>query len=282
MTLRWERRAPASGPEEVRARHQANRAGWNQGAARYSETLDDTLAFLRAGGSNLHPVERANLGELRSWCRTAVHLQCASGKDTLSLWNEGVARVVGVDISDVHIDNARRLSAALEAPAEWHRCDVLDVPHQLDGSADLVYSGRGALCWIHDLDGWMAVAARVLRPGGVLHVLDDHPVTWLFDADASELSPDPDIDYLEYAEASWGWGPTYIGELGVTAAELAEKHERLWPLSAVVMSAIGAGLAVERLGEHREGYWERFPNLPPDQLRRIPQTFSLLARRPEA
>ena len=93
---------------------------------------------------------------------------------------------------------------------------------------------------------------------------------------------DPDIDYLEYAEASWGWGPTYIGELGVTAAELAEKHERLWPLSAVVMSAIGAGLAVERLGEHREGYWERFPNLPPDQLSRIPQTFSLLARRPEA
>jgi len=118
MTLRWERRTPASGPDEVRARHQANRAGWNQGAARYSETLDDTVAFLRAGGSNLHPVERANLADLRSWCSTAVHLQCASGNATLSLWNEGAARVVGVDISDVAIENARRHSTALGAPAE--------------------------------------------------------------------------------------------------------------------------------------------------------------------
>jgi len=48
------------------------------------------------GGSNLHPIERANLGDLRPWCRAAIHLQCASGRDTLSLWNEGAGRVVGV------------------------------------------------------------------------------------------------------------------------------------------------------------------------------------------
>jgi hypothetical protein len=68
--------------------------------------LEDTLAFLRAGGSNLHPIERTNLGDLRAWCTTAIHLQCASGCDTLSLWNEGVTRVIGIDISDLHIANA--------------------------------------------------------------------------------------------------------------------------------------------------------------------------------
>ena len=95
--------------------------------------FEETLAFLQAGGSSLHPIERANLGDLRTWCGTAIHLQCASGRDTLSLWNEGVAQVIGVDIADVHIANAQRLSAALGAPATWYRCDVLETPSALDG-----------------------------------------------------------------------------------------------------------------------------------------------------
>ena len=182
--------APAADAAEVRARHDANRAAWNEGAARYTEEIEETIAFLRSGGSNLHPVERANLGDLAAWCRMAIHLQCASGRDTLSLWNEGVSQVVGVDISDVHIANARRISAALAAPATWYRCDVLDTPHELDGTADLVYTGRGALCWLHDLNGWAAVIARLLKPGGLFHVFDDHPVNWLFEQDTEDLVAD--------------------------------------------------------------------------------------------
>jgi hypothetical protein len=61
------------------------RAAWNQGAREYTGRLDDAIQFLRAGRGNLQSVERADLGDLRTWCRSAVHLQCASGKDTLSL-----------------------------------------------------------------------------------------------------------------------------------------------------------------------------------------------------
>src|SRR5512146_3287535 len=77
---------------EVRARHEANRAGWNEGAIHYTHHIQETIAFLRAGGSNLHPIERRNLvgrlGDFYTWCKTAIHLQCASGRDTLSLWVE--------------------------------------------------------------------------------------------------------------------------------------------------------------------------------------------------
>jgi SAM-dependent methyltransferase len=119
-----------------------------------------------------------------------VHLQCASGKDTLSLWIEGVEKVVGIDISDVHIANARQLSEATGcSTVRWYRCDVLDTPQDLDGTADLVYSGRGAMFWVHDLDAWMSVVARLL-PGGVLHLLDDHPMVWLFDEEADHLKVD--------------------------------------------------------------------------------------------
>ena len=109
---------PARDAEDVRARHEDNRRAWNEGATRYTSELEETIAFIRGGGSNLHPIERANLGDLRPWCAVAIHLQCASGRDTLSLWNEGAGRVVGVDISDVHIANARLLTEAVGAPGD--------------------------------------------------------------------------------------------------------------------------------------------------------------------
>ena len=228
----FEPRALAPTPAEVKARHEANRAAWNEGAVRYTEEIAETIAFLAAGKSNLHPVERANLGDLAAWCRRAIHLQCASGRDTLSLWNEGVPQVVGVDISDVHIANARRISETLGAPAAWYRCDILDTPHELDGTADLVYTGRGALGWLHDLDGWAAVIARLLKPGGILSVFDDHPVTWLFEPETETLVA-TGYDYFTHSDSSRGWPSTYIGDLGVPEAEQALKYERLWPVSTV-------------------------------------------------
>ena len=112
---------------EVRQFHQHNRESWNEAAEGYAAKIDDTIAFLRAGGSNLHPLERANLGSLGEWCESAIHLQCASGRDTLSLWNEGVSRVAGIDISDAQIANARSTRRARYPPRKlggllggWH------------------------------------------------------------------------------------------------------------------------------------------------------------------
>jgi SAM-dependent methyltransferase len=273
------REPPAESEREVRARHEANRCAWNQGATEYRRQFEETLAFLRAGGSNLHPVERANLGDLGTWCDSAIHLQCASGRDTLSLWNEGVKRVAGVDISDLHIENARRLSDALGAPATWYRCDVLDTPRELDGTAGLVYTGRGAVCWIHDLAGWARVAYRLLRPGGVFHIFDSHPAIALFDLDAETLVP-TGYDYFEHGEENRGWGSNYLGDLGLPLAEHAPKHERQWTLGAMFQALRDAGLVIDRLGEHREQYYDEFPRLRPDLRATLPLTFSIMARRP--
>jgi SAM-dependent methyltransferase len=267
---------------EVRRRHESNRIAWNEGAVHYTETLEWAIEQLRSRNSNLHPIERRNLarlGELRDWCKLAVHLQCASGRDTLSLWLEGVPAVVGVDISDVHIDNARKMSAAVDAPATWHCCDILDTPHSVDGTADLVYTGRGAICWLQDLDLWAAVVFRLLKPGGVFHILDDHPVSWLFDADAPELRYSG-TSYFGTAESSKGWPDTYIGELAIPLEEQARKYERLWTISEIHNALVRAGLVIEYLGEHTDPYWDIFINLPPEQQGKIPLTFSILARRP--
>ena len=184
--------------------------------------------------------------------------------------------MVGVDISDVHIANARRISEALGAPATWYRCDILDTPHELDGTADLVYTGRGALGWLHDLDGWAAVIARLLKPGGTVSVFDDHPVNWLFEHGDRDVGCD---------------GLRLLYPQRLVAGVAGDLHRRpgragggaggqiRTPLAVVcVFGALrGAGLVVEHFGEHREEYWDSFPKLKPELKARIPMTFSMLA-----
>lgn len=271
--------------------HESNRAGWNEGAARYLEQVERDIERLRAGHKNLCPPELDLLRDLGAWCRRAIHLQCAGGLDTLSLWRHGAAEVVGVDISDVMIECARRKSEALGAPATWYRCDVLDTPRELDGTADLVYTGRGALTWIQDLGAWAAVVARLLAPGGRLYVFETHPITWIFDPEAPtvklcEADPnDPELGpfmsyFSERASVSRGWSPQYIGELDRPRSALSAKFERQWTIGALLNALIGAGLLLERFEEHPDRFWQDFPNMPAEIADRFPHSFSLLMLRP--
>ena len=94
----------------MRAMHAANRLAWDEAAERYEGWFDEAVELIRSGGCNLYPVEQDLIGDLRGRCRRAIHLQCAGGRDTLSLWNLGAAEVVGVDFSPRMLDLARRLT----------------------------------------------------------------------------------------------------------------------------------------------------------------------------
>lgn len=265
----------------IQEMHLSNRAAWNEAAAHYADSLDEQIQFLRNGGTSFEPPEYPYLRYLGDWCGRAIHLQCAGGTDTLSLWNLGAKEVVGVDISDDMIAVARAKSDALNAPATWLCCDILDTPHELDGTADLVYTGRGALNWLHDMDGWAAVVSRLLAPGGRLYVFDGHPLTWVWDPEASELRLDPIYgDYFQTAaQANQGWGPTYVGELAKPKEELSRKYESQKTFSQILSPLLQAGLRLERLEEHAETYWDQFPNLPKEMVAKLPNTFSLLMRK---
>jgi SAM-dependent methyltransferase len=264
-------------------RHENNRKAWNEAAAAYRRDLEEGIAFLRGGGQNFCAAERPFLDRLLP-CDLAIHLQCAGGTDTLSLWNAGARRVIGIDLSEAMLAVAAEKSAALQAPAEWVHADVLEVPGRLDGTADLVYTGRGATNWLMDLEGWAHTVARLLKPGGHLFLFEGHPVTWLFAPDAPELRLDPEPPYGHYfseeVSEGAGWPATYVGDLLTDTAALSPKHEHQWTIAQTVNAVIGAGLVVESLGEYAENYWDMYPNWPDDLRARIPQTFTLLARRP--
>ena len=277
----WPRPLPGDA-QDVARWHSDNRAAWSQAAAHYTENRERALARLKEGEGAIHPVEATNLstrGLLRDWCRLAIHLQCASGYDTLSLLQAGARRVIGVDIAEEHTANARWTAEALGADAEFHCADVLDPPAVLDGRADLVYTGRGAINWVADIEAWAAVVARLLVPGGVLHLFDDHPFTWLVDQRDGDLVL-TGHDYHGTAVSARGWTSEYIGDLGLAEEDLAVMHERLWRISDVVNALVGAGLVIERVGEHPDAYWDNLSTVGQATRRRLPMTFSVMARMP--
>lgn len=269
-------------PEEladVAAMHDSNRAAWDEAAERYERWLPEAIELIRGGGTNLLPPELEAIGDLHGRCPRAIHLQCAGGRDTLSLWNLGADEVVGVDFSPRMLELAKRLSDAVAAPARWIQADVLDAPHELDGTADLLYTGRGSLVWLQDLDAWASVLERLLAPDGRLVLFEGHPIEWLFDADGDGRWIATDYDYFAGAEASKGWAPEYIDHLSIPEPDQAWKFARSWTLGEVVTAIAGAGLRIERVAEHPTDWWGGHADVRPEDRGRIPLSYSVIARR---
>ena len=259
--------------------HAANRAAWDEAAERYEGWFDEAVALIRAGGTNLFGVETALIGDLHGRCDRAIHLQCAAGRDTLSLWNHGAEEVVGIDFSPRMLELAARLTEATGAPARWVLSDVLDTPAELDGTADLVYTGRGSLIWLQDLDAWAAVIARLLSPTGRFVLFEGHPAEWLFDAGPDGRWIATDYDYFGGPEASRGWAPEYIDRLSIADPDLSVKFARAWTLGEVVTALLGADLRLEELAEYPIDWWGGHADVRDDERGRIPLSFSVTGRK---
>lgn len=272
---------PATPSEQADPRwmHAANREAWDEAAERYEGWLTEAVDLIRSGGTNLFGAEVELIGDLHGRCRRAIHLQCAAGRDTLSLWNLGADEVVGVDFSPRMLELAVRLTDATGAPARWIRSDVLETPHELDGTGDLVYTGRGSLIWLHDLDAWAAVIARLLSPTGRFVLFEGHPVEWLFDADEDGHWIATDYDYFGGVEASRGWAPEYIDRLSIDDADQSWKFARAWTLGEVITALLGADLRLERVTEHPIDWWGGHADVRPEERGRVPLSFSVVGTR---
>jgi SAM-dependent methyltransferase len=265
---------------DVAAMHAATRDAWDEAAERYERWLDEAIALIRGGGTNLFGAEIELIGDLHGRCRRAIHLQCAGGRDTLSLWNLGADEVVGVDFSPRMLELAARLTEATGAPARWVLSDVLETPHWLDGTGDLVYTGRGSLIWLQDLDAWAAVVARLLSADARFVLFEGHPAEWLFDVDADGHWVATDYDYFSGPEASKGWEPGYIDRLSIDEGDQSWKFARSWTLGEVITALLGAGLRLERVTEHPIDWWGGHGDVRAEERGRIPLSFSVLARGP--
>jgi 2-polyprenyl-3-methyl-5-hydroxy-6-metoxy-1,4-benzoquinol methylase len=226
---------------------EANRRHWDEIAPihRDSAFYAEHLAELRAGGSRLHALEAAEVGDVRG--KSLLHLQCHFGLDSLS-WARLGATVTGIDFSVQAIAAAQGLASELGLTARFVVSDVYDLPSKLEGQFDIVFTSYGAITWLPDMERWARVAARFVKPGGFLYVAEFHPMFQVLDDAAGLTGPRLAYPYFESE-------PPVRSEVDGTYADLgAHVTNQLnfcFPhsLGEIVTSVIEAGLRLDFLHE---------------------------------
>lgn len=261
--------------------HETARAWDVVARAKYRAEFDDHVALLRAGRHNLLEAEAVTLVPLLPGSHV-IHLQCSHGLDTLGLLNAGAESVLGIDISAEMISQARETAAAVKFPGEFLSSDVVDAPEELTGTADIVYTGRGAVPWILDLTAWAATVCRLLRPGGHLFLFEGHPLDALWERDADHPVLRADVSYFGDGAREHPGFPSEVvrRELGEGHPKLRERH---WRPGEVIDELLHAGLSLLHFREYSTQFWDQFPKWPTSVRDSLPHSYSVLARRdPEA
>lgn len=254
---------------------EANRRNWD--ARTPVHVASEFYDVHNADADRLAPFEWAELGDVAGL--RIAHLQCHLGTDTRCLARAG-ARMTGLDFSDASVAAARELAGDLDI--SYVRADVHDAVAELGGGFDVVYTGKGSLMWLPDLDRWAAVVRDLLKPGGRLYLVEFHPLAWMLDGDFQLVGNYLDEAVTNDSARTYTDGPALAGDDTVT-------YQWNHALGTVVTALNKAGLRVTELHEHPLLAWEQWPGMVRDDTSgwwrlpahrpRIPLTYSLTAVR---
>jgi SAM-dependent methyltransferase len=266
-------------------RIEANRRHWDEVAPLHAASEFYDVAGFKAGRVAVEPFEIEEVGSVDGL--DLVHLQCHFGLDTLSWAREG-AIVTGVDFAPQALATAHALADELGIDARWVESAVYDLPQNLDGLFDIVFTSYGVLSWMPDVARWAKCVAHFVKPGGTFYIAEFHPVSFIFD-DATGVD-DLVVRYPYFPPAEplkWDGEGTYA----VSAPGLQHRDTYNWPytIGDVVTSLIGAGLRIEFLHEFPFSTYQFLPithRLPDGTVRltkhdgSVPLLFSIKATKP--
>ena len=220
-----------------------NKRAWEYGTYDY---------WVRESGT---PRERARniqqnpAGALRKYARyfdqfdgIRVANICGScGKKAVPLALLG-AEVTIFDLSEENRRYALELAREAGTCIGYEVCNVLEIDlDRWQAQFDVVFFEGGILHYFHDLDAFMTVMHRLLRPGGRMICSDFHPYTKI--ADILQFGqPTPGYFFDDVFE-----GPMpHAGGNADAPACLYRKYT----ISQIINSVIGCGFTLRRFDEH--------------------------------
>ncbi len=266
---------------------EANRRHWDEIVPIHATSEFYDVEGFRMGRLTLGSVEQEELGDVRG--KSLLHLQCHFGLDTLS-WARKGALVTGIDFSPHAIETAQALAREAGIDARFLVSDLYGLPERLDGQFDIVFTSKGVLCWLPDIEGWARVAEHFVRPGGTFYMVEFHPFAQVFD-DAPK-GRDLRVRYRYFHTDE----PERFEEDGTYAdlsahVESQVTYEWRHTLGDVVSALVDAGLRIEFLHEFPFCTFQLFPFMEPIDGRNmrltkhdgsIPLLYSIKATKPEA
>ena len=226
---------------------EANRKHWNEVAPIHTGAISYDVPGFKAGKSSLNSVEREEVGDVQG--KTLLHLQCQFGLDTLCWAREG-AVVTGIDFSESAINQARELAKECGIASRFLVSDVYDLPDNLDGQFDIVFTSGGVLWWLPDLTRWAQIASSFVRPGGTFYIAEFHPFASVFDD-----APDVDDLYVKYPYFSTPDQPLRFDKehaYALRSVELVSREAEHVDFERLHVQALPA-CRLDRVGMERDG-----------------------------
>lgn len=235
------------------------------------------------------PFEWRDLGLLEG--RKVLHLQCHLGTETMAFALKG-ARTTGLDFSTVSLQEAQRVTRAVGLSIEYVHADVYHAVEAVGAeSFDIVYTGKGALCYLPDLTTWAETIALLLKPGGFLYLVEFHPLL-------NALGPTQTPGLSDDLVIRWN----YLGGRGAIERDSSHTYtdgpalpgdtvHYEWPhdLGEVITTVAQAGFTIETLTETHLLPWPRWPSMVrtncgwwamPESEPRFPVLYGLKATKP--
>lgn len=259
----------------------SNRAHWDEVAPVHlkSYRIDDLLA----GISHIDEIQKRDLYPVKA--KDLIHLQCHIGTDTLSLAMDG-ANVTGVDFSPKSIAIAKELATKMKIQAHFLEANVLNLKGIISKKFDIVYTSKGVLSWISDIEMWASTIAYLLKGNGTFYILEGHPASFMFD-ETRDDSLQIKYPYFHQKEPIFfnDDHPDYSDKSYVPANKT---YQWIWTISDVVNALIRNGLRIESLDEYDKTFYQAFPRMVKtkdgwwilrDNHGMIPLSFSLRARK---
>lgn len=196
-----------------------NRAAWNEAMEYLKKARGDSLkkGFADKDFTVLNREgEKVILDKLKWYDfrgKYIAQLQCNDGRELLSLMKLGADKGLGFDLSDVAIEEAKKLAGISGLNAKFVTTNILDIGDEYNKLFDLVYISEGSLQWFPDLNEYFKVVSRILKNGGRVYIHEIHPFAYLFEQ-IDEKNVDPKVSelasYFEHGPYSYPNGMDYV------------------------------------------------------------------------
>jgi len=258
---------------------EANQRLWDNKTKFHVESAFYNMEAFMAGNSSLRKIELSEIDDVKG--KKLLHSQCHFGQDTLSFQRMG-ASATGIDFSPAAIEKAKSLNTELGLDAKFLCCNVLELDQHLEETFDIVFTSYGVITWLPDLKLWAKQMAARIKPGGIFHLVEFHPVLYMFEwekgiIEYNYFNPGPPIREVEEG--------TYADKNATIAME-----EYFWThsLEDVIGSLMEAGLKIEAFKEYDYSPYNIFEGCPERADQEfvfehngvsIPHVFSIKARK---
>ncbi len=257
----------------------ANRAAWNEVTPYHMKARGDD--FLRKiedpNYSALDKIITDKLNEIGIKGKSVAQICCNNGREAISLRNMGAEKVIGFDISDEAIEEARKLNKLTGKRCRFVRADVYDIDEIYFNQFDIVFITIGSLAWLPDLPGFFQIVSNMLKPSGHLVIYEMHSFAYVFpcidDPDYDPQNP-YNVTYSYFRKEAWA-NNDGIDYLGGEKYEGKTNYSYTQTLSDIINPIIKSGMTLREFLEYPHDISNIYEFFEKEQ--KLPLCFILIA-----